>query len=694
MVVLAVILFLLNMTPQPVSAADQMPVSDAVPSASAQLDDEDIAGVVVTDEDIADERSVETHTATGGFLGYRLLHVGGTGGRAAPYEYLHSSGSGGLFLNHVAKDHKFSLDGSYINEKDYNADLLYDYQGNYRLHLRTESLFHNLDRVFLTDPFSLIVNVTPPSSTPYNTSAARDIDDYGLRVEQDLARFRYKLPNYPLHLNLGYWRMLREGTQQFRFADQTFEAASNTIFAGARPIDHETHEGSAGVDAHVGPVDFVYTFLIRQFRDNLTTPVDTFLTRSTPGQPQLIQHNEDPDSRFLSHTVKLHTSLDGGITGGASYSYGRRENRSRLFDSVGAGDAETTLQNFAGDFTYTPCGSFNLAVKYRRQEVEPNSPATVTTTYLSSSQASVRPSFETGKDLIIATLSFRPTGLLSLKGEYKGEYVRRELSQQGDETLDWHGLPTHSATHRGSFAVLSRPLKGLRLKALYSYTATESPAYGTSFAQRHEGQFLATYSKSGTWGLTANYRAVREENDDVTRLQIVTVTPLSLAPFTENQSRDRSSDNATASVWFSPIPALTLSGSYSLLRTAVTQGILFTVVAPATADGADYTTQAQVYGLDAVYRLNDRATLSLALQQIRSSSAFTVNPLAGADVAGITDVTRLKTLESSLAARADYRLFDGVSCALDYAYRDFDNKTSSLYEGTVHSIFASVTAKW
>jgi hypothetical protein len=71
-------------------------------------------------------------------------------------------------------------------------------------------------------------------------------DRYGVRVEQDLARFRYKIARFPVHLNLGYWRMVKEGNSQLRFADHAFEGTPNTIYSQTREIDRQTHEGDRG----------------------------------------------------------------------------------------------------------------------------------------------------------------------------------------------------------------------------------------------------------------------------------------------------------------------------------------------------------------------------------------------------------------------------------------------------------------
>jgi hypothetical protein len=673
---------------------DDAPAAEVGVEETAEHEDVGIEGEEATKQ--------ETHTLLGGFAGYRFLSVNSFGGRAAPYDYLHSSPVGGAFINSLGKDLKFSLDGAYTNEKDYYGDLLFDYAGDYRFHLRTESLFHNLSHELLFfPPFTL-----PPSVGAAYTPV--DLDPagrYGIQTEQNHASFRLKLHDFPLHLNLGYWGISREGNRQLIFADQAFEGAQNFIFSSNRPINQQTHEGNFGFDAHLGYVDVIYNFRIRQFNDSNQTPVAFFAARSDLAgnivrNAGFQQHNEDPDSRFISHTIKLHTSLSGGLVGAASYTYGRRENLSNLTDVRGADQTVATLQNMAGDIAYTPCGWFTLALKYRRQEVDNNNPAAIFSAFDVSRFVAVRPALDTSKDTITTTLSVRPSRLLTFKGEFKGEFLHRDNVSAVQSASVWY-LPENTDQYTGTVSILSRPLTGLRLKALYSYSTTVHPSYGTSFAERNEGQLLATYNRTGMWGMTANYRARRDSNDEIIRNTIVSVTPLEYSPYFAPLGRNQSTDNATMSIWFTPLNKLTITGSYGFLRSSADQAVLFTVINtatnPAIADATNYTNQAQIYSLNLAYQFNDRLDLSLLLQQVRSFSEFMPQFLVTSgtsNTAGINLISRTNTVESSLSMRAHYQMTKNLSCAVDYTYRDYDEKNTAFFNGSVNTIIAYLSAKW
>ena len=655
----------------------------------------------------------------GGFFGYRVVDVDGYGGRAAEYDYLHSSPSFGAYYNRLGRDLKYSIDGSFLNEKDYYGDLLFDYRGDYRFHIRMESLFHNLDREelfpsefhFDAVPFPQLAVYTPRPDLPV---------PYGIRVEQDLATFRYKIKDFPLHINLGYWRLFKEGTRQSIFADHAFEgtrqldpqnsnplvSGENFIYSMPQQVNRKTLEGTAGFDAHLGPVDVIYTFKVRQFKDDAGIPVHPFLPRyditgttvTRAGTAQ--EHNEDPESRFYSHTVKLHSSLAGGIVGAASYSFGKRDNQSRLTDIAGADRSSSALHNVATDFTYTPCRQFSVAIKYRLQDVDNDNPATITSRYDIPGTIEVRHSPDVKKNIVTATVAVRPLNALSFIGQYQGTFIEREDLSGSTPELSWRHLPAHTTINKGTFSIISRPVRGLRLKALYSYSDTDSPSYGTSYSDRHEGKLLATYNSSSRWGITTHYMTSYEKNEQVSQTQIDFST-MSRVPYGSALGREKRDHKVSASVWVTPFAPLTVTASYAYLRNAIDQGVLLMSALGTTHTAGDFSSEAHLYSLDSVYRWSEKWDLGLLLQQISSSSRFLPGfmtiPSGTAvigDSAGLSEYSRTRTLESTVSARSEYRFTDNLSGTAEYTFQEYRDKVDSRYTGTVQTYMVLLNAKW
>ena len=652
-----------------------------------------------------DERVVDTLEQKGGSLGYSFVTGEGYGGRASGYGFLHSSPSGSLFYKALAKDGNFELEGNYLNEHDYHGDLLLDYQGDYRLHLRTESLFHNLDRELLFTPeFTSGRADLPHLGEAATYSPLQDPPaNYGVSVTQDLAEFRYRLHNFPLHVNLGYWRLVKQGTIQQRFADSSFEGTPNTVYAQARGVDRQTQEGRLGLDAHLGWVDLIYDVRVRVFQDRLAIPTGDYVARNNfQGNLEKLagvqQHNEDPDSRFISHTVKLHTSLDGGIVGSGSYSIDQRENLSRLSETSGVKHNDVILQNMAGDFVYTPCKEFSLALKYRRQELDNGERGAVSNINFANLVQLVKPPVDSTKDVALATFSFRPLPVVSLTGEYRGEFLKRDHVSELPSTSTW-ALPADSFTQKGSLALFYHPVKGARVTAKYSYETTDHPSYGNSFQQKHEGQLLSAYTGS-RWGVTANLTARREWNDQIEH-------PLVNFPFTNPVdytassalSRKRWTENANLGVWLVPFERMTVAANYAFMDSRVDQGVLFTGVAVGSRAASTFSTRSHVYGVNASFAADEKLDLSLMLQQIRSSSAFAPELTtfsAGNDTSGIREITEQDTTISSVSTRGEYRFTSQLSCLLEYTLKDYNEKNPaySAYNGTVHAVVAYLTAKW
>jgi len=526
------------------------------------------------------DRHVESLEQKGGSLGYSFLSRDGNAGRALEYGFLESSRSGGLFYRHMEKESNLELDGFYLNENDYHGDLLLDYRGDYRLHLRTESLYHNLDREILFSPEFRTGRADPPPPTaadpdPDPLALYRPVQDpmaeYGVSVVQDRADFRYRLHNYPLHVNLGYWRYQKEGTMQQRFADVAFEGPQNWIRAEARSVDQQIQQGRFGLDAHLGPVDLLYDLKYRHFEDKLPTPVfSPYEARNDlGGNPEQLgggqQHNDNPDSRFVSHTLKLHTSLDGGLVAGGSYSIEQRENLSQLSDTTGIRHAKSYLRSAAGDLVYTPSREYSLFLKYRRQELDHGYRNTLLSTNFADPVQVVKPPIDTTKDILIASVAYKPRPDLSLVGEFRAEFLKRNNVSELPAPTSW-ALPENSFTRAGSLALYYRPIKGLRSSAHYSYAATDNPSYGASSEQRREGKLLGTYSRSNSWGVTAHAVLRHEKNDEVEHFLIFPLDPLTYTPYPPT-SRDRRTENSNIGIWFVPIPKLTVGGNYAYLRT-------------------------------------------------------------------------------------------------------------------------------
>ncbi len=95
-------------------------------------------------------------------------------------------------------------------------------------------------------------------------------------------KLRGKVPDYPAHINLSYWRLEKKGDMQLRFVDESC-AGNCHMQSRTRKINMVTEEITAGFDAHLGPVDIAFLQTLREFREkSASNPNDQFENHSVP----------------------------------------------------------------------------------------------------------------------------------------------------------------------------------------------------------------------------------------------------------------------------------------------------------------------------------------------------------------------------------------------------------------------------
>jgi hypothetical protein len=681
----------------------------------AFADDGVIPDAGVTSQEAQTEQEEAAYRYAHAQAGYQFITPDGATAAAAPYARLKSGVTGGLSAGTLGSSLKLSGEALMLNEDDYHTNLLFDYGGYYRLHLESEALWHNL----LTEQL-------PQSSTGQyaTTQSPPPAGGYSLRTGISQVESRIKLGNNPIHINLGYWELSSRGTDQLRFGDYYFGDAQNRIVSVNRQVDQITREGSVGADAHLGFFDIAYGFRIRDFSNQAP---DTRYPFAVTGDGSLIPGNQATnvisDSRVTSHTVRLYTDMSGGLTGTAAYILTQRENDADRGDAHPSSKPGETLQSVAGDLTYTPIKELSFALKYRRLQTEQQSPSTISYPYSQIPATTplpgvytatpgvllVRPGINTAKDTISLSGIFRPSQQVTYRLEYRAILESRDNVPNSDLSPD---DPTaihneYRRTQTGLANVSWRPIPGFKVNAAYTYRSTDNPDWKTSASESHKGELFVTYTKNGAWGATAsfvtNYEQSESSASTVASDQTLIVTPSGVANF--NLPRTNRNNAANTSFWFSPLERLTITTSYSFSQVNTDQSVLFANMSPASLAATNYRSTAHVYGIDAVYAVAEPLDILLGFQQVRSNSRFnvpdvafttldtTTNTTTSYSSAGITDLTRLDTVETGVTARADWRISKYTGCSVNYSFRNY-NSGDVLNDGSVHTTMVSLTSRW
>jgi len=676
-------------------------------------------------------------------VGYQAVSTDGNPDRAVEYSFLDSSPTLGLDLRGGTGGHHYIFEGKYLNENDYRAEAHLDHNGLASLNLRTERFFHNLDHI----PYAPGVpeargDANGQAATSNGTVRIQYADqnpgeDYGIRLDTNEAHFRGKLKAYPAHLNLRYWRFEKKGDRQLRFVDEGNDnpAINNTcnqchMQSKTRDIDRVTDELKAGLDAHIGPIDLVVEQLYREFRDREPIPVDTFQGHTLRPAGDY-QHDEDPDSKLTETSIKMHTSLSGGVVAAASFAVGERENRSDLTGQpagVDGVESETDYYKAAGDVTYIPSPKWTLNFRYRLLDLDTDNPESVTAF---DNEFDVRENVDLRRANHEAIIAYRPTRHLTFKGEYQVEKLHRGNTNgpephhgsslvnpdPSDDHADlvWE-LPEDEVLQRIKVGLLARPFgsRALKMNLWYQYRTSDDPAYAASYENRHELFFGTTYSPSAIWGINLTAKALDEENDRQQEVLFRTTTGgIADEEVPVELDREREQQDITVGLWTNPFSRLSAGVTYGYMRTRIRQDLLFgndlgdSGAAPPVAEYfipdelVEYSQRVQTVSANAAVRLTEELNLRIEGYHIRSYAEFSPDFFVGsppldlpASSADLKELSRLDIRQNGLSAGLDWIPVPTWTCSLLYTYNDYEDRESSTFDGTAQTYLVSAAKAW
>lgn len=665
-------------------------------------------------------------------IGYRIVETQDNPNRAAEYESNNSSVTLGADVEAGQGPNHLSLGLDYLDQDDYRGDAHFDYKGLLRLTLFTDAFFHNLDHVpYLNRPVAITpgnpaaVPVATGPSTLIDYADANPGDHYGVKLEQYGGKFRGKHPGIPAHLNLGYWRLERSGEQQLRYVAEGSPCSTCHMRSQTRKLDRVTEEVTAGFDVHLGPVDLVYEFLNRDFRDQQPIPIDPFEGLAGQRISGDWEHDEAPDSRLTSHTVQAHTSLSGGVVGAASFTIGQRENRSDLRD-VRPVESETDFQKTAGDLTLTPFSQLTINLRYRLLDMDNDNSDTLVVDSLNvgpnnpPNTINVRENVDLTTATYEASLSYRPVRRLTLKADYKREDIHRGNTGApflpnlftafgGVHVIDpyWE-LPEDEVINRYKVSFYARPLdKGrLKLRGWYQYRTSDDPAYGTSVEEGHRGFAALDWLLSPRFGVNTTVRADRTAKQNQTVLQFDDSANLQAYDL----DRKNENQNFSAGLWLNPGKGSLITANYGYLRSKIVQDLLIgnePSQANIEADDVDYLQRVQTVSVGIQWRIVQNLLLRTEGRHIRSRAYFdpqfssTFSTFSNfppgaiaADSTGLRDLTELNIEQNGLSAGFDWTLVKGWDIAGTYTYDAYDDRTTGLYEGKVQTYLANLSRSW
>ena len=716
------------------------------------------------DEVQAEERVATTAEIN---LGYRGTSLHDASNRVLEYDSLESSPLFNTKLFTDQGNYRLDLGVDYLNDQDYSATARIDTREVFHLTLLTERFYHNLDHI----PYDNGKAGTPPesSSTPRPTGgppeegsrpdaftplpdgeAPRRVyytdqnprDRYGLRLDMSEARLKIKCPDYPAHVTLSYWRYEKQGEKQLRFVDENCAAACH-MQSKSREIDRVTEEVKLGVDAHAGFLDLAIEALYRTFRDRQSLPSDRFEEHGyPPPYPPVIDrnageysHDEDPDSRLTELSFRVNTAPAGGLVGSASFTLGKRENRSDLA-SIAPVEAETDYHKTSADVTYTPGENWTFNLRYRLLDMDSDNTGTITTNSSSTNpnDLSVRASPDLTRAWYEAIVNYRPSRHLTFKGELRREEIERSNTGpvqpflgNGITVDDPHPLPVQINPYwqlpdrevitRAKLGFHSRLLEksALKVSGWAALQRNDDPAYGTSFADSRELFLSASYTHGPLWGIIANLNLLDEDNDEFTMDQLSEDLGGNLYDDRFDLDRERRQQNATIGAWLVPLEGLSFDLNYGYLRTAIDQDLLFgsgrNLYEPAISyaiedESVEYRQTVQTISAGVSWQATETLSCRLEGHHIRSKANYSpnfptaafpyyiANTYADASSADLREISKLDLRQNGVRGRVNWKFDKHWATAVEATFDDYDEVGNDVFDGSVQTCMVSLSRSW
>lgn len=591
--------------------------------------------------------------------------------RSAEYEFLKSSGAGSLVLEWDPLPNRFVFETWYLNEKDYYSGLDYSYRDVVVFNFLSRRLYHNLDHYsFGADD----TTTASPSFTDRNPD-----DAYGTETTITSAYLRFKTPDFPLHLYANARLIERHGSVQQRFLD-AFSGGFNKVSA-TRGTDGETEEATVGVNSHLGPVEIDYAHMQRNFKETS----DRVLTDSFPTGGDYL-HNLSPETEASSDTVKIHTSHTGRVSAAATYSAGEKENK----DS----GVKTDFTNAAGDMTLVPHRDLTISLRYRYYDIDPDSPATVTTTVPSGvATYSVRDALAYRKDTAAAVVRYRVTQRLAVRAEFGWESLtRQDWPETGGATLPPPptGAPAYwNLDHRVSkgtarLAVNYRLANRLSFRADASHQSVDRPETSddTTYPDSTDAARASfTWTPFKWLNVLASGGATIEKTDKLN------------APLAGEKKVER--DRALGSFTFLLGKRTSLTAGYSFFRNRIDTALAYRGPAGGVTAEAEvpYADVAHMAMFSAAVAMTENAAFTAEASRSYSRGDFrSAETVAGTD--GIAALSRLSVIESVYGAGLDVEHTKTLGTSLRYQFRQYDDRINDSGDGATQVAFATVRMKW
>lgn len=620
--------------------------------------------------------------------GYRLVDHSGSE-KAGEYEYLHNSISIGGELRAIYYPQRLFIDLDIKNRKDYFGELRYSYKDILYFRGINRTLFHNLDNIRLLD---LDTKTTPTTSPSGPAVDVRDAGEkYGIKAGINTLFLRFKTPDFPAHLFIDVNLIGKEGTQQQMVLLGSGSPDKIIRNSRTRNIDRQTRNITIGANSHLGPIEIEISH--REKRFDVSGDRIFYDEYEAAGNPPgsiriggTFPNNLTPELKGSTSTIKLHTSYTGRLVASTTLSKIERENT----DSKAKADYLIA----SGEVVWMPMPKLTFFLKYRYRDRDLDNPGAVALpdvcSPLNNAEGNytclIKPSLSSITDTLSGVVRYRPIKGLTLRAEYSYEAIERE-------NADKWGLPDSTKRNALSLSADMRILKQLNLKAKYIHKDIEDPAYNTEPDRSDEARFSASWMPAARINTIVSYNIARERRDNTSFKDGDTIV--------NAKDRDAKRQRLLGSITFLVSQNISVTTSYAYISNKVTQDILFGgALAPSALSDSSvpYKDKANSYSADLNYAPTNNISFDAGVNHTIMNGKFNPsNPDLTMPIS-IAGFSEFKAKETAYYVGGEYRFKNSLIMKLKYNYADLKEVTKNLHDeikdGKAHVILLTLSKSW
>jgi hypothetical protein len=557
-----------------------------------------------------------------------------------------SSASGGFLYKTAHLPQRIHLELDYFNDNEWYGDFRYSYLDYVQVRILPRRFHHNLDNLTVYD-FS-----GPGDGSAEIEINDQGVEDYGLRLDIDQYRLRFKTPNFPLHIYGEGETVRRTGTQQARFLGGSAYFSELLRVTETREIDQENQAIAIGANTHLGPIEIDLSRKTRKFESDIATPTYDYSGFGSSA------HNVTPQLEATINTLKIHTSHSGRLFASATLAEIDKEND--------YSDAEAKNTMGQGEIFWLPTTYLALTTKYRHQKNTASAPATVTgTNWLGGSTVYiVAPGVESTTDTAILSLRYTLIPKTSLNLKYT-----KDIKKVDDQSvLDWSN-PPKTTKDEYEFALTNWLIPKVRTTARVIHNEVSSELTATSI--NNEPEQTDQFKLGITWAISPKVLAfgsayfTREETED-NRLS---------GGITEANKAEALRQQHLLSLSFMVNDKLTISPSYTYISDEQGRDIVW--------DGAidsNYTNEqvAHSYSLNMLLAPTAKTNINCSVDYTTTDGAYEpTSPFTGMfgaiNTAEIAQFSQSSTEEINVRFDIDQDLGHGWGLGLDLRYTDWQD---------------------